>query len=87
MEAVLRHISWCELSSAKSVYKHNLWYADHGILPDEEIVVVNTHIHDDEDLESFFSVASSSKVQQERGFTGTALSSHGLVAGAAANHH
>ncbi|KAL3150109.1 hypothetical protein ABBQ38_013448 [Trebouxia sp. C0009 RCD-2024] len=54
--------------------------AEHGILPDEEIVVVNTHIYDDDDLGSFFGQTSSSKPQEERGFTGTALSSHGATA-------
>lgn len=50
---------------------------DHSILPDEELVVINTHTHDDEDLESFFGVSSSNQhPQPEHGFTGTALSSH-----------
>ena len=56
-------------------------YAEHGILPDEEIVVVNTHVHDDDDLGSFFGQTSSTKPQEERGFTGTALFSHGAIAG------
>ncbi|KAL0020878.1 hypothetical protein WJX77_005350 [Trebouxia sp. C0004] len=55
--------------------------ADHSILPDEELVVINTHEHDDEDLESFFGVSCSNRqLQPERGFTGTALSSHAVPA-------
>ena len=53
--------------------------AEQEILPDEEIVVVNTHVHDDDDLESFFGQTSSTKPQEERGFTGTALSSHAAI--------
>lgn len=56
-------------------------YAEHAILPDEEVVVVNTHMHNDDDLESFFGQTSSTKPQEERGFTGTALSSHAATAG------
>lgn len=56
-------------------------HAEHAILPDEEIVVINTHVHDDDDLESFFGQASSIKRQEERGFVGTALSSHAANAG------
>ncbi len=56
-------------------------FVDHSILPDEELVVINTHEHDDEDLESFFGVSSSNgQPQPERGFTGTALSSHAVQA-------
>lgn len=54
--------------------------AEHGILPDEEIVAVNTHVYDDDDLGSFFGQTSSTKPQEEKGFTGTALSSHGATA-------
>lgn len=43
-------------------------------------MVVNTHVFDDDDLGSFFDQTSSSKPQEERGFTGTALSSHGATA-------
>ena len=54
---------------------------DHSILPDEELVVINTHEHDDEDLESFFGASSSNgQPQPECGFTGTALSSHAVAA-------
>ena len=60
---------------------HALVHADHGILPDEEIVVVNTQVHDDDDLESFFGLTST-KPQQERGFTGTALTSQGAAVAA-----
>ena len=50
--------------------------AETAILPDEEIVVVNTHEHDDDDLGSFFGTAGSARPQPERGFHGTALSDH-----------
>ena len=53
--------------------------ADTLILPDEEIVVVNTHEHDDDDLGSFFGAPSSARLQPERGFHGTALSDHATV--------
>lgn len=50
--------------------------ADHSILPDEEVIVVNTHEHDDDDLGSFFGASSTARTEPERGFTGTALSGH-----------
>ncbi len=80
----LSHVLWAVLftyQSLKCCAHFHAGRVDQSILPDEELVVINTHEHDDEDLESFFGVSSSNRQPQpERGFTGTALSSHAVPA-------
>ncbi len=80
----LFYVLWAVLCAYQSLgccAQFHSGLVDHSILPDEELVVINTHEHDDEDLESFFGVSSSNRQPQpERGFTGTALSSHAVPA-------
>lgn len=54
--------------------------AETSILPDQELIVVNTHEHDDDDLGSFFGAASSTgRSQHESGFRGTALTDYSVA--------
>ena len=54
--------------------------AEMSILPDQELIVVNTHEHDDDDLGSFFGAASSTgRPQHESGFRGTALTDYSVA--------
>ncbi len=58
----LSHVLWAVLftyQSLKCCAHFHAGRVDQSILPDEELVVINTHEHDDEDLESFFGVSSS----------------------------
>lgn len=66
----------CTCLAYAIVPKHCMGCAEASILPDQEIIVVNTHEHDDEDLASFFGGSGTSRAPPESGFRGTALSDH-----------